>query len=941
MENPVTGKIEKSLVFEGRIPKQLIVIVVAICVLPYLLNQLGIDFGTRGTVLDPAQLVHADKLRIIESAFSSLKGAFTHTLLEWSAFSIAVLVMFLAFSLYRITGEVTAPIIGMAFFMAGCMDAFHILAADRLISAVADNQDLIPFTWAVSRTFNALIMIAGVGILLSRGHHAKVKPGIWLVLSASLVFAVIAYGIIHISATSTQLPQTAFPNAHITRPYDALPLLLFVFSGLVVYPRLFKRYPSLFAQALIISAVPQVVAQLHMTFGSAALFDNHFNIAHFMKLIAYLVPLTGLTLEFIRVYRQSMFMHGKLIDSSAALMESEQRTRTIMNNVADSIITIDAKGIIQSSNQATSELFGYAENALLGRNINMLMPEPYRSQHNSHLEHYLETAKTKVIGSRREVTGLRSDGSTFPMDLFVSEITVDNQKIYTGIIRDITERIAAEKAKTEFISTVSHELRTPLTSIRGALGLVLGGASGDLPDQARKMLLVANRNSERLILLINDLLDLEKIEAGKLEFEYQVLDLVQLVHKALEANQAYAAEHDVRLEFTPGLAAIMVNGDDHRLQQVLSNLISNAVKFSPQPGVVEVSVTRNSDGRARTTVRDYGPGISEVFKSRMFQRFAQADSSDARKKGGTGLGLSISKAIIEGHGGQIDFRAAPGGGTEFYFDLVEILTAGETLAAGGGAKEAHGEAASETEVLICEDDADVAHVLESLLKQEGLECDIAASAAAAKALLNRHSYMLLLLDLELPDQDGLEMIQELKADHKTAGLPIIVVSASAHEGRAALSGTGLEVVDWIQKPIDADRLMNSLHQVLGSKECPRVLHVEDDADVLETVRELLKDMATYDFAPNLDSARAKFEKNAYDLVILDIKLPDGSGLELLPEIQAKCPAIIFAGEEPDRAIRLEVAAYLTKATTSNEQLLATIRRVINRANRNMRVSTNT
>ncbi len=202
------------------------------------------------------------------------------------------------------------------------------------------------------------------------------------------------------------------------------------------------------------------------------------------------------------------------------LRSSENRVRAVIDTVVDGIITIQRNGIIQTANPATASIFGYEIEEMLGRNVNMLMPEPYHNAHDDYLHNYLTTGDKKVIGIGREVTGQRKDGSTFPMELAVSEMDVNGERMFTGIVRDITERKRLERLKSEFVSTVSHELRTPLTSIRGALGLVLGKSAGELPDKARQMLEMAERNSERLTLLINDILDLEKIESGIADQRY-------------------------------------------------------------------------------------------------------------------------------------------------------------------------------------------------------------------------------------------------------------------------------------------------------------------------------------------------------------------------------------------------------------------------------------
>lgn len=236
-----------------------------------------------------------------------------------------------------------------------------------------------------------------------------------------------------------------------------------------------------------------------------------------------------------------------------------------------------------------------------------------------------------------------------------------------GVVRDVDERKRVDQMREEFIS-VSHELRTPLTSIRGALGLLAGGVVGDVPPQARNLLDIAASNSERLVRLINDILDIEKVESGTLGFRMESLDLAVALGQALEVNAVYARYYEVRLRLVRSEPGAFVLGDPDRIQQVLANLLSNAAKFSPRGSMVEVEMVREGR-RVRVSVRDHGPGIPEEFRSRVFERFAQADASVARQERGTGLGLSISKAIVERHGGRIWFESEPGVQTTFSFDL--------------------------------------------------------------------------------------------------------------------------------------------------------------------------------------------------------------------------------------------------------------------------------
>lgn len=237
-----------------------------------------------------------------------------------------------------------------------------------------------------------------------------------------------------------------------------------------------------------------------------------------------------------------------------------------------------------------------------------------------------------------------------------------------GINEDITERKHLELVKNEFVSTVSHELRTPLTSISGALGLVIGSQANDLPERVKRMINIAYSNSQRLTNLINDLLDIEKISAGKVLFTMQVQPLLPLVEKAIENHKTFSIKKQIKLILDGDASVIMVNIDSNRLEQVLANLLSNAIKFSPEEGTVRVTVKSLQD-RVRVTVVDQGQGVPEVFYDKIFEKFSQADSSDSRQKGGTGLGLAISRELIEHMSGSISFDSVEGKGAAFWFEL--------------------------------------------------------------------------------------------------------------------------------------------------------------------------------------------------------------------------------------------------------------------------------
>ncbi len=287
----------------SQLPQFLTVAIILICVLPLLLTWVGFDFRSSAIALDPDALALLSPQEVTDALHHALEGSYTHTILEWSAVCAAIFTVVLAFAHFNIKRDVTTPVIGVALLCAGFMDAFHTLAADRLIEAVASNQNLIPFTWALCRLLNAALTIIGVSLFFIDSSSKKWRGNVTFLTAVSVGFGLLSYSVIRFCAVSESLPQTMFPDAWITRPWDVFPLILFVVSGIWIYPRFYRQNPSLFSHALVISTIPNIATQVHMAFGSTALFDNDFNIAHFLKIIAYLVPLVGLILDYIRTHQ--------------------------------------------------------------------------------------------------------------------------------------------------------------------------------------------------------------------------------------------------------------------------------------------------------------------------------------------------------------------------------------------------------------------------------------------------------------------------------------------------------------------------------------------------------------------------------------------------------------------------------------------------------------
>ena len=357
------------------------------------------------------------------------------------------------------------------------------------------------------------------------------------------------------------------------------------------------------------------------------------------------------------------------VDIYVNKIESQSlHTKTILENVIDAIITIDKKGTITSLNFAAEEIFGYSRESLLGKNIVILMPPSYISKHVNALKKHVEENQQMSMSKICEVEGLRSNGEIFPIELAVNEIEIDGAKTFIGIIRDITEKKKVDTLKNEFISTVSHELRTPLTALNGAVSLIASGKFGELNGQSEMLIETAQRNGERLLNLINDILDMEKISAGKMKFNVDVHDIQNIIQESLDVNDSYAKRYNTKLCKQGELEEILVEVDNQRLEQVLSNFVANACKFTKPETDVVVSIYKG-ERSVRVSVTDFGDGISEAFKEKIFQKFSQAESDDTRRTGGTGLGLAISKELVEQMGGQIGFESREGQGSTFYFDF--------------------------------------------------------------------------------------------------------------------------------------------------------------------------------------------------------------------------------------------------------------------------------
>jgi PAS domain S-box-containing protein len=604
-------------------------------------------------------------------------------------------------------------------------------------------------------------------------------------------------------------------------------------------------------------------------------------------------------------------------DAEKHLALMEARYHGLLEAAPDTMVVVNHAGEIVLLNLQAEKEFGYRRDELLGQNIEKIIPERVAERL---LANGLRSSLPSQVGAEIELTGRRKDGGEFPIEIALSPLESAERIL---VIRDISVRRKTERLKDEFVATVSHELRTPLTSISGSLGLLAGQWASKLPESAARLLTIAHTNSQRLARLLNDILDIEKLESGRVVFNLSKVALRSLVESAIEENRGFAGSYGVQVRLDTGSVDLDVNADPDRLAQVVTNLLSNAIKFSPADGEVLVAVGSNA-GKVRITVRDHGPGVPVEFKPHIFEKFSQADATNTRQKGGTGLGLSIVKQIVERLGGKIGFDDASGGGAVFYVDLP----AWDGRA--GGEIDLDSDAAG-TRVLFCEDDREAATMIREQLGQAGFAVDFAHTFAAAIARTGATCYAAILVDLQLPDGDGVGLIVRLRAQAHYRNVPIIVIAGDPEQGRSDARSSRLSVLRWLSKPIDIDRLIQTLRAAttVPLRQRPRILHVDDDYDVLALVDRELRSIADVISADSMESARRTLATDRIDLAVLDIALGEDSGMDLLPDLcgstGSPIPVIIFSTHSAGIPCDEQVHATLSKMNSTLESLSAAVR----------------
>ena len=601
--------------------------------------------------------------------------------------------------------------------------------------------------------------------------------------------------------------------------------------------------------------------------------------------------------------------------------EEATKAQAILTSIVDGVVVNGAGGQTILVNPAAERILGKSAEELIGLDFRVpfsVFEEQGRDEAVDAMEAFLGTPVAgvhKVFKMPLEVDSRVIHAHLSPVMTqrgdFLGVVTV---------LRDITKEVEADRTKNEFVSNVSHELRTPMTAIKGYTDLLFTGAVGPINEEQERFLAIIKNNADRLTALINDLLDISRVDTGRVRFvpqPVQIGDVISDVVNAL-ACEAQAKTQTLTYEVVAGLPDLM--GDRNRLNQVLTNLVGNAIRYTPENGDVEV-LAYLVESAVRVDVRDSGIGISPEDLGRIFERFYRADHPMVREAGGSGLGLSIARMFVEMHGGRLWVESEEGKGSTFTLILpVPVHMEGE------GYRVTPRLIARTRAILVVEDEPDIAKLIKRQLEDSGYRVSVLGSGPSVVAVVEETKPDLVVLDLILPDVDGLDVLRALKENVATADVPVIVMTVVPDDGTAWKLG----IVDYLTKPVASEDLLRSVEKALTWQ--GRVLIVDDDAD---TVGLLSAAMRQVGFTPLVAAdgyeALALARRHRPDLILLDLRLPGMDGYEAVTHLKRDAvtqtiPIVAIsahaanAQEERKRLIALGAVSFLPKPFSIAELL---------------------
>jgi len=838
------------------------------------------------------------------------------TLIETVATLFTVFIAILAIVLFYSNVGLRFFILGGGLLVVTLLDAIHLIATPGIISEEEHHHLTVLPIWSFSAS---QLVLAAVYLLI---FSSKQNPQLKLFSSTtklSLIFLLSTAIASSLLLVIFYLSQGTDYDLIVKRFVSFITgvTLLVTIAGLVKLDHWKNDY---FDHWLILGIILNLFIQV-MQFPVSGI-EQHGNliIANTLKILSHTCILTGLIINYKKHFDAIETEVGVRKYAQKALEASEIRNRTLMSSLAEGLITISDKGIIENINNSACSLFGYSKLELLGKNIRILMPEPYHSEHDMYLQRYENTGEAKLIGKDRKVTGLKKSGETFPIDVSVSEMRINGVKKYSGIVRDDTQRKKAEaeiidsrnkaelaaKAKSEFLATMSHEIRTPMNGVIGMTELL---QDTPLNEEQKDIVSTISESGNALIRLINDILEISKIEAGKIEFHYSGFNLERTVYDIIKLLKSKADENYVDLSFKyhPNCPKVVI-GDAGRTRQILLNLIGNAIKFTPY-GKVTVDIlcesSSNNSADIKFKIIDTGIGIDEQQKKHLFESFTQADSSTSRKYGGTGLGLSICKQLIELMNGELDVISNKDKGSTFWFSLNYSLP---ELEPPQSKNELQG-----TELLTLTNDTETSEYINELLRDWGIVIDPVKTPFEAIEKIEN--------SIHLSNQNKPVLIEQkfLTGEHKQTGRNILKLCAKHNTPLLVLiahSTSNIEIennlnqlITYITTPILSSNLYKHLLSATGlsdidtckpqadTTEAPlknntaknfnqRILLVED---VLVNQKVAIGIMSNLnlkiDIANNGKEAVDLHRKNNYDLVLMDCQMPVMDGYEATQNIR--------------------------------------------------------
>jgi len=586
------------------------------------------------------------------------------------------------------------------------------------------------------------------------------------------------------------------------------------------------------------------------------------------------------------------------------------KSQAILEGVADGVMVADATGKVILLNAAAERILELPREEALGRTTGEMLGL-YGRQAWDWMEMVTKWAERSEIYAVEEYLATRLNIGARIVSVHLAPALMGDEFLGTvSVFRDVTAEVEAGRAKTEFVSTVSHELRTPMTSIKGYADLLLMGAAGMLTDDQRSFLTIIKSNADRLTMLVNDLLDISRIESGRVELSPKAIGVEGVVNLVVAAMGARAVEKGVTLRSDVPRDLPQVVAEPDRVVQIMTNLVANAHQYTPTGGEIVVSA-RAHDDEVHISVRDTGIGIAPENQEKLFGRFFRADDPLVQETPGTGLGLAIVKSLVEMHGGRIWVESEVGEGSQFTFTLP-IAETKQTAKVGGRVRR------PSAKVLIVEDDLDVARLIELHLAGNGREVLVAQRGDEALEIAQRERPDLITLDVMLPDIDGFAVLEELKSNPDTREIPVVVVSVLPDRE----DGLRLGAVDYVTKPIDEQQLLHSVRRVLARR--GTVLVVDDDKDNLSLMRDILRASG---FGVRTTSRGVRALRVAREvqpaLILLDLELRDLDGHAVLRRLKSSpatrdIPVVVMTGsvaiddEKRQKVLALGAVRFMAK-----------------------------